>query len=114
MIASQICWLERCGHQSRILLGRKALLIQGYPTTLVPALVHNSSESLMQNVAVTMVASPVLLSIVQATFASVPWKHGPKAACTSQGDVDAALLLVGLSGAEKPCEKKSKIIKLSP
>ena len=94
---AQVVWLEPIHGQPRLQLGRESLLIQGYPTAKIPALVARTSEAVMQGIAGNMMASVVTLAILQSTVAAVPWRSAMPCTNTTEHDVSFALSTFGLS-----------------
>ena len=83
-LPSQLLWIEpglaasgQVGSQSnvgRLLLGREALLFQGYPVPLVKEAVDTTSESLLADLAGNGMAVPVVLAILVSASISLSWR----------------------------------------
>ena len=99
-LPGQTMWLDLSqlpGNQvtPRIMLGREALTIQGYPISLVPRLINTSTESLMGDIAGNMMAATVPLALIMSLLASLPWTaQGGDALRSSDDDVNAAMALL--------------------
>ena len=86
LLPRQLMWLDEnvagCETGGRLLLGREALVLQGFPALPflaklkadLPPLAWFPSESLMYDLAGNAMALPVVLAILQAGFASVTWR----------------------------------------
>ena len=57
----------------RLLLGQEALLLQGFPVSVVSDLVEATSNAALADLAGNMVSVPVLLVLLMASVASVEW-----------------------------------------
>ena len=83
-LPSQLLWIEpglaasgQVGSQTnvgRLLLGREALLFQGYPVPLVKEAVDTTSESLLADLAGNGMAVPVVLAILVSASISLSWR----------------------------------------
>ena len=67
------------------------MVIQGYPIASLPNLVEKTPEPVMAGIGGNMMASPVVLAILQALFAALPWNPTSGAVRTDTCDVDAAM-----------------------
>jgi len=97
MLPHQSLWLHVA--RPRLLLGREALLFQGYPISEVKELLASHSEGLLQDLAGNAVALPVLLAVVQSTLEAISWRKVRirEGASSSSAEVeDAMALLDGL------------------
>ena len=56
-----------------MLLGQEALLLQGFPVSVVSDLVETTSNAAPADLAGNMVSVPVLLVLLMASVASVEW-----------------------------------------
>jgi site-specific DNA-cytosine methylase len=72
----QLVWVCAAGSQPRLLLGREALLLQGFPVGRTQALADSVAESFLQDLAGNAMALPVVLAVLMATVAAVSWKSG--------------------------------------
>ncbi len=107
----QIAWLECANQQPRPLLGREALMIQGYPIAQIPNLVNKSSENVMASIAGNMMASTTALCIVQATLYAMPWNNS-KAIHSTKDEVEAALQIfdtIAAPATEESQERSKKV-----
>ena len=78
----QQAWITRPGSTPRLMIGRESMMIQGFPIMLpgLADLLHNTSETTMMSLGGNAMASPVVMSLLQATFASLPW-NGTTSSC---------------------------------
>ena len=65
----------------RLLLGREALVLQGFPSQdpSLSELIANTSEALMADLAGNMVSTPIMLTMAMAVISSVSWRERPRA-----------------------------------
>ena len=61
----------------RCLLGREALVLQGFPVDdeRIQGVINEFSESFLQDLAGNMVATPVLLALAAASVSSLTWRR---------------------------------------
>ncbi len=98
MLPGQVLWLDIGHGDPRLLLGREALLLQGFPLCRVAHLLDSAtfSERFLQDLAGNMFSLPVLLAILMGACAAVDWAdpsnlihvEGPAA---TAGELAAAL-----------------------
>ena len=91
MMPMQTMWVDLPGKPPRVLLGRKSMLIQGYPIAHVSNIVSSTPESLMASIGGNMMASPVALAILQALFASLPWNDERPTSIGDAAELKAAM-----------------------
>ena len=95
----------------RILLGREALWLQGFPILeerLAPVL-DSESESFLTDLAGNMVSTPVLLALLLSTISALSWREEGTPVTT----VDCRALAessLALCNSTKTTEPKSKVI----
>ena len=90
---TQVVWITPRKDTSRLLLGREALLLQGFPISAVMDLVDSTPESLLQDLAGNMMGLNIVLAMLMAAFAAITWR-GPLAVDaehSTQADVDDAM-----------------------
>ena len=92
---AQLVWLEQPGQTARLLLGREALAIQGFPLGRVPSLVEKTPEQTLMSLAGNMMASTVLLACVQSFLSSVTWRQ-LAGTSSSPEDISVALTCFGV------------------
>lgn len=108
VLPTQMLWLDPPSIGApRLMLGREALLVQGFPIGLRPDLTTEFTEGFMQDLAGNMMTLPVLLAMVVSTIAALPWKGTGNTKLppppASQAEVAAALeSFLALQGAEEP------------
>ena len=72
------------------MLGRESMTIQGFPLANFQSLVAKTSENTMGALGGNMMASGVLLAILQSLFAVIPWS-GAESAVVGCSDINDAL-----------------------
>ena len=95
--ASQMMMVFNTGQPYRLLLGREALVLQGFPSRdpSLSELIEGTTELLMTNIAGNMVSTPVMLAIAMAAISSVSWRSMPRpheAHASTSGETALALL----------------------
>ena len=108
MMPSQTMLVTPPGGQSaRLMVGVESLRFQGFPEPKIPA---HASNALQCDIAGNMVTLPVLLALVSATLAAVPWRDTQEN--VDEVDVDEALqafaLCAGTSLSDTPAEPSEK------
>lgn len=104
----QSVWLSGHGVMQvpRLMLGKEALLIQGYPVALVPELVAATSDRIMMGIAGNMFAATVPLAMLLPVFAMLPWAAEDDAVdgtlATTAEECHAALQMLGLEEPDTP------------
>ena len=96
ILPTQLLWLHREGNSQRLLIGREAMLLQGWPIGQVDCVSDTFSESFLQDLAGNCTSPPVLLAVLLATFYAVSWKSQERDSdrpAASHAEVDAALAL---------------------
>ncbi len=75
LLPNQTMWIDIERSQPRVMLGREALLLQGFPLCRVAPLLDAGgfSERFLQDLAGNMVSLPVLLAILTGACAAVDW-----------------------------------------
>ena len=74
MMPEQIIWISDRVYGSRLLLGREALMLQGFPVQKVIDLVNDTSEHNLQSLAGNSFGFTVVLALLMSTFAAVDWR----------------------------------------
>ena len=82
---NQIPWITTSGHAPRVMIGRESMMAQGFPVALpgLENLIQNTSENTMASLGGNAMASPVVMALTQAVFASIPW-NGTTTAYTDE------------------------------
>ena len=93
----------------RLLLGREALWLHGFPIfeESIKPLLDNESEAFLTDLAGNMVSTPVLLALLMSTISSLSWREEESPATT----IDCRKLAessLALCGARKTTERSSK------
>ena len=99
LMPSQVVWLagHGPGQGPRLLLGREALRIQGYPEARVPQLIGKTPEATMMSIAGNMMSATVPLAILMAAFAALPWASEDSIApSTTAAQCDDAMSLFAM------------------
>ena len=81
VLPSQMMMVFAPDQPFRLLLGREALVLQGFPSqdTSLSELIENTSEALMADLAGNMVSTPIMLTMAMAAISSVSWRERPRA-----------------------------------
>ena len=66
----------------RLLLGREAMLFQGFPINMMDSVLDQFSSHLLTDLAGNMVSCPVMLALAMAAVASVSWRSSVDASAT--------------------------------
>jgi len=76
MVPSQLLIVFDGVQPPRCLLGREALVLQGFPVNdkRIQRIIKDFSESFLQDLAGNMVATPVLLALAAASVSSLTWR----------------------------------------
>ena len=90
----------------RMLLGREAMLMQGFPISRVLELVNKTPEGTMMQLAGNMMATPVLLGLLLSCMESLPWQQSP--GIFTRDDTDDAMEVFDFAFGLWPCEKQTK------
>ena len=94
LLPRQVLWLHVPGDEERLLLGREALMIQGFPLCKVGKHADEVSERLLQDLAGNSMTLHVLLAVVQSAMAALPWKkNGSSAKSAAKEERDSAYAL---------------------
>lgn len=94
VLPGQVLWLHIPGDEERLLLGREALVLQGYPVCRVGAQADAMPERFLQDLAGNAMTLHVLLAVVQTAMAVLTWKTGKsKDEISEKGEIDAAYAL---------------------
>ena len=94
-LPGQLLWLELETQEPRVLLGREALAMQGFPVNENPKLAGSFEESLMQNLAGNAMNMLVVLALLQACLEAVPWARTPDPEAVEEGvDMEAVISLL--------------------
>ena len=94
MMPKQALWVER-GVESRLLLGREALTLQGFPANAFLKVLDRQrplagidatfpTEALMSDLAGNAMAVPIVLAMLQAAFAALEWRQPKSFSCASE------------------------------
>jgi len=77
MVPSQLLIVFDGVQAPRCLLGREALVLQGFPVDdeRIEDVIKDFSESFLQDIAGNMVATPVLLALAAASVSSLTWRR---------------------------------------
>ena len=93
VLPNQMMMVFADGHPHRLLLGREALVLQGFPSgkQSLSELIEKTPEALMADLAGNMVSTPVMLAMAMAAISSVSWRALPREqAPTATADACAA------------------------
>ena len=76
LLPGQLLWLHIPGDEERLLLGREALMLQGYPVCRGGQQADSVTERFLQDLAGHGMTLHVLLAVVQSAMAALSWKAG--------------------------------------
>ena len=76
LLPGQVLWLHIPGDEERLLLGREALMLQGYPVCRVRQQADDVPERFLQDLGGNAMTLHVLLAVTQAALAALSWKTG--------------------------------------
>ena len=93
MMPHQKMWIHRPDGQERLLLGREALVLQGFPVRLVEEQLDKTSDAFHLDIAGNAMSFLVLLAVAQSAFASLHWRK--------QSELDQALGSISLPDADE-------------
>ena len=86
--------------QERVLLGRKALVLQAFPVALVEEQLDQVSDAFQSDLAGNAMSFLVLLAVAQSAFASLHWRKQSELdqdlGSISLPDADEAVGLLGM------------------
>ena len=98
----------------RLLLGREALMMQGFPVALVKAVADTTPEGLLQDLAGNGMAVPVVLAILASASISLSWRttDASETRHSTSDELESATaflsLFASLGGADEAQDKPSK------
>ena len=96
MQRDQVVLVFKGDEAPRILLDEEAMILQGFPVARVYDLVDATPAYVMKHVAGGMMSGPLLLVLLMATVASVPWHTEESSACSEPQSQDDAVALFAL------------------
>lgn len=100
MMPHQKMWIHRPDGQERLLLGREALVLQGFPVRLVEEQLDKTSDAFHLDIAGNAMSFLVLLAVAQSAFASLHWRKQSELdqdlGSISLPDADEAVGLLGM------------------
>ena len=70
----QKLWIHKPDGQERLLLGREALVLQGFPVRLVEEQLDQQTDAFQHDIAGNAMSFLVLLAVAQSGFASLNWR----------------------------------------
>ena len=79
------------GGPARLLLGEETMILQGFPIANLPALVRETPNHLLNDLAGNAVSMPVLLALVMSTVSAVDWRRATIHDAPQDSDVEVAL-----------------------
>ena len=96
----QKLWIHNPDGQERLLLGREALVLQGFPVRLVEEQLDQQTDAFQHDIAGNAMSFLVLLAVAQSGFASLNWREQSlsheRLGSISQPDADEAVGLLGM------------------
>ena len=117
VLPSQMMMVFAPGHPFRLLLGREALVLQGFPSEdpALSELIGAFPEAQMADLAGNMVSTPIMLTMAMAAISSVSWRERPRAQAptTAEACSNAWTLFQTAVPEPAPAEPASKPQRLS-
>ncbi len=101
MLPRQTMWVDHPGMKApRLLLGREALALQGFPIARCKETADENSERFMQDLAGNAMSLPVALAILMSALMALPWadRETGEAPASEREDVDEAIALLEKHG----------------
>ena len=96
----QKLWIHNPNGQERLLLGREALVLQGFPVRLVEEQLDQQTDAFQHDIAGNAMSFLVLLAVAQSAFASLHWRKQSELdqdlGSISLPDADEAVRLLGM------------------
>ena len=76
MMPKQLCMVFDQVQQPRLLLGRESLWLQGFPIAdpIVEVILNSEQEGFLNDLAGNMISTPVMLSLIMTSIASLSWR----------------------------------------
>ena len=104
VLPSQKLMVFAPGHPYRLLFGREALALQGFPSghPSLSELIEETSESLMADLAGNMVSTPIMLTLAMVAISSVSWRQTPRAQASTTAEACEAAWSQFLEITAKP------------
>ena len=98
------------GQPLRLLLGREALVLQGFPSQnkSLSELTSETSETAMANIAGNMVSTTIMLAVAMAAISSVSWRSVPRPQLVSSSTASADALALLFSVVPSPPKATSR------
>ena len=100
MTPHQKLWIHKPDGQERLLLGREALVLQGFPVRLVEEQLDQQTDAFQHDLAGNAMSFLVLLAVAQSAFASLHWRKQSESdqdlGSISLPDADEAVGLLGM------------------
>ena len=100
MTPHQKLWIHRPDGQERLLLGREALVLLGFPVRLVEEQLDQVTDAFQHDLAGNAMSFLVLLAVAQSAFASLHWRKQSELdqdlGSISLPDADEAVGLLGM------------------
>ena len=111
VLPTQVVWITSQGAGAdvgRLMLGREALVLQGFPVALIPDVVNSTPESLMTNLAGNAMSLPVVLVLLMSLFASVSWASTTAVAASASTEEDENEALAAFSRLASAPKKRAR------
>ena len=108
---TQVVWINSQGAGAdvgRLMLGREALVLQGFLVALIPDVVNSTPESLMTNLAGNAMSLPVVLVLLMSLFASVSWASTTAVAASASTEEDENEALAAFSRLASAPKKRDR------
>ena len=120
-LPSQLLWIQpglaasgqvasKC-NVGRLLLGREALMMQGYPVPHVKEAVNTASEALLADLAGNGMAVPVVLAILVSASISLSWRNSDasEARQSTSEELESATALLSMFASSAAAEDDANL-----
>ena len=110
VLPNQMLIVFATGQPLRLLLGREALVLQGFPSQnkSLSELTSETSETAMANIAGNMVSTTIMLAVAMAAISSVSWRSVPRPQRVSSSMASGDALALLFSIVPSPPEATSR------
>ena len=104
VLPNQMMMVFAPGHPFRLLLGREALVLQGFPSEdpTLSELIAAFSEAQMADLAGNMVSTPIMLTMAMAAISAVSWRERPRAQASTTAEACVSAWTLFQTAIAKP------------
>ena len=100
-LPKQVTWVEKEDQPPRLMTSRESLLLSGYPVEKIPWTMANASESLLQGISGSMMASVVPMAVLMSACLALPWRTTEQGLAATSEDVTSAMAAFELATTSK-------------